>query len=140
MSLTLKLYINELPDNAICSIAIYADDTTIFSKCEQASDLQQQLELASQLESDLETLLAGARSGLLISIWEKVNLFRLTNVITLVLFKWKLMGLFLKKNHLLRRWGCFFLLNWIGAYIISIAKTNSKKIGANWLGQEIGAY
>ena len=87
MSLTLKLYINELPDNAICSIAIYADDTTIFSKCEQASDLQQQLELASQLESDLETLLAGARSGLLISIWEKVNLFRLTNVITLVLFK-----------------------------------------------------
>ena len=87
MSLTLKLYINELPDNAICSIAIYADDTTIFSKCEQASDLQQQLELASQLESDLEKLLAGARSGLLISIWEKVNLFRLTNVITLVLFK-----------------------------------------------------
>ena len=87
MPLTLKLYINELPDNAICSIAIYADDTTIFSKCEQASDLQQQLELASQLESDLETLLAGARSGLLISIWEKVKLFRLTNVITLVLFK-----------------------------------------------------
>ena len=73
MSLTLKLYINELPDNAICSIAIYADDT-IFSKCEQASDLQQQLELASQLESDLETLLVGARSGLLISILGKSQL------------------------------------------------------------------
>ena len=74
MPLTLKLYINELPDNAICSIAIYADDTTIFSKCEQASDLQQQLELASQLESDLETLLVGARSGLLISILGKSQL------------------------------------------------------------------
>ena len=47
------LYINDLPDNVICNIAIYADDTTFFSKCDQASDLWQQLELASELESDL---------------------------------------------------------------------------------------
>ena len=46
------LYINDLPD-AICDIAIYADDTTLYSKCDQASDLWQQLELASELESDL---------------------------------------------------------------------------------------
>ena len=45
--------INDLPDDAICNIAIYADDTTLYSKCGQASDLWQQLELASQLESDL---------------------------------------------------------------------------------------
>ena len=32
------LYINYLPD-VICDIAIYADDTTLYSKCEQASDL-----------------------------------------------------------------------------------------------------
>ena len=47
------LYINNLPDHAICDIAIYADDTTFYSKCDQASDLWQQLELASELESDL---------------------------------------------------------------------------------------
>ena len=47
------LYINDLPDNVICDIAIYADDTTLYSKCDQASDLWQQLELASELESDL---------------------------------------------------------------------------------------
>ena len=47
------LYINDLPDNVICNIAIYADDTTLYSKCDQASDLWQQLELASELESDL---------------------------------------------------------------------------------------
>ena len=47
------LYINELPDDVICDIAIYADDTTLYSKCDQASDLWQQLELASELESDL---------------------------------------------------------------------------------------
>ena len=47
------LYINDLPDDVICNIAIYADDTTLYSKCYQASDLWQQLELASELESDL---------------------------------------------------------------------------------------
>ena len=44
------LYINDLPDDVICNIAIYADDTTLYSKC----DLWQQLELASDLESDLQ--------------------------------------------------------------------------------------
>ena len=47
------LYINDLPDDVICNIAIYADDTTLYSKCDQASDLWQQLELDSELESDV---------------------------------------------------------------------------------------
>ena len=47
------LYINDLPDDVICDIAIYAGDTTLYSKCDRASDLWQQLELASELESDL---------------------------------------------------------------------------------------
>ena len=47
------LYINDLPDNLISNIAIYVDDTTLDSKCDQASDLWKQLELASELESDL---------------------------------------------------------------------------------------
>ena len=47
------MYINELPDRVICNIAIYADDTTLYSKCDQAFDLWQQLELDSELESDL---------------------------------------------------------------------------------------
>ena len=47
------LYINDLPDDVICNISIYADDTTLYSKCDQASDLWQQLELASAVESDL---------------------------------------------------------------------------------------
>ena len=33
------LYINDLPDDIICNIAIYADDNTLYSKCDQASDL-----------------------------------------------------------------------------------------------------
>ena len=45
--------INDLPDDVICNIAICAGDTTLYSKCDQASDLWQQLELASELESDI---------------------------------------------------------------------------------------
>ena len=47
------LYINDLPVD-ICNIAIYANDTNLYSNCDQASDLWQQLELASELESDLQ--------------------------------------------------------------------------------------
>ena len=47
------LYINDLPDDVICDIAIYADDTTLYSECDQACDLWQQLQLASELESAL---------------------------------------------------------------------------------------
>ena len=48
-----QLYINDLTDGVICGIGIYADDTTLYSGCDQASDLWQQLELVSELESDL---------------------------------------------------------------------------------------
>ena len=47
------LYINDHPDNVISNIGIYADDTSLYSNCDQASDWWQQLELASELESDL---------------------------------------------------------------------------------------
>ena len=47
------LYINDLSNDVICNIAIYANDTTLCSKCDQASDLCQQLELVSELESDI---------------------------------------------------------------------------------------
>ena len=48
------LYINDLPDDVTCNIAVYAGDTTLCSKCDQASDLWEQLELAAELESDLK--------------------------------------------------------------------------------------
>ena len=65
------LYINDLPDDVIYNIAIYADDTALYSKCGQASDLT------------CKTLWTGAGSGLLISMLEKLNWFCLTGLITL---------------------------------------------------------
>ena len=47
-------YINDLLNDVICNVTMYADDTTLYSKCDQASDLWQQLEFVSELESDLQ--------------------------------------------------------------------------------------
>ena len=41
------IYINGLPDDVFGNITICADDTTLYSKCYQTSDLWQQLESAS---------------------------------------------------------------------------------------------
>ena len=48
------LYINDLPDNVICDAAIFADSNTFNSKCDQESNLWQQLALVSELESYLQ--------------------------------------------------------------------------------------
>ena len=66
------LYINDLSDGVICNIAIYADDTTLYSKCGQASDLWQQLELASELESDLRDTVDWGRKWL---VWKNSTSF-----------------------------------------------------------------
>ena len=88
------------------NIAIYADDTTLYSKYDHASDLWQQLELASEPDS-----------GLLDNVdWDKKWLVDFNAGKTqLVLFDWsnnnrsidvKMDGsVFLRKNHLLICWG-----------------------------------
>ena len=98
------LYINDLPDDVICDIAIYANDTTLCSRCDQASYVWQQLELASELKFDLQDTVDWGGSGLLISMLENLNWFCLTGLITLVLLMSKWMSLSLSKNHLLRFW------------------------------------
>ena len=45
------LYIDDL--HVICDTTLYADGTTLYSKCDLASDLWHQLKLASELKSDL---------------------------------------------------------------------------------------
>ena len=138
------LYINDLPDDVICNIAIYAD-TTPYSECDQTSDLWQQLGLASELKSNLQDTLDWGRKQLVDFNLEKFNWFCLTSLIKLVLLMWKSMGLFLSKKHLLKA-GVDFLskLDW-GSHIISIAKTASKKIWAlihsmKFLSPEVALY
>ena len=64
------LYINDLLDDVICNIAIYADNTTLYSKSDQASDLWQQLELASEFESDPQSIVDWDRKWLVdFNVW-----------------------------------------------------------------------
>ena len=58
------LYINDNPDDVICNIAIYDDDVTLYSRYDQAPDLLQQLDLASELESDLRDIVDWRRKWL----------------------------------------------------------------------------
>ena len=79
------LYINDLPDDVICDIAIYADDTTLNSNCDRASDLlATNLNWLLNLDLIYKTLWTGVRSGLLISLLEKLSWFCLTRLITMV--------------------------------------------------------
>ena len=73
---------HDLPNDVICNITIYVDDTTLYSKCDKASYLWQQLELASELESDLQDTVGWDRKWLVL---EKLNLFHLAGLTTLVL-------------------------------------------------------
>ena len=78
------LYINGTPDGVICGIGTYADDTTLYSGCDQASDLWQQLELGSELESDLRGIVDWNGNWLVDSNAGKTQLV-LSGLITMVL-------------------------------------------------------
>ena len=86
-----------------CNIAIYVVDTTLYSKYDQVSDLWEQLELASELESDLE--IAGTSCSFLITIMQTFNFFCLTSLKSIWILKCK--SLFLKEK---RSWGDFSVL------------------------------
>ena len=123
------LYINDLPNDFICIIAIYADDTTLYSKWDR-----QQLELASELESDVQDTVDWGKKWLVDFKLGKLSWFHLTGLITMGLLMWKWMGLFLRKNHLLRCWGWPSLLNWIGVLTLSpLLKLLPIKLKTAWI-------
>ena len=140
------LYINDLPDDVICNIAIYPDDTTLYSKCDQASDLWQQLELASQLESDLQDTMDWGRKWLVDFNAGKTQLILFDRSKNTGAIDVKMDGYVLEEKTSIKMLGLAFSskLDW-GSYIVSIAKTASKKIGAlilsmKFLSPEVALY
>ena len=72
---------------SVILLSMLADDTTLYSKCDQASDLWQQLKSASELESDLRDTMDWGKKWLVDLMLGKLNWFRLTGLITMVLLK-----------------------------------------------------
>ena len=140
------LFINDLPEDVICNIAIYADDTTLYSKCDQASDLWQQLELASELESDLRDTVDRGRKWLVDFNSGKTQLVAFDRSKNTGAIDVKMDGSVLEKKTSFKMLGLIFSskLDWC-SYIVSIAKTASKKIGAlvhsmKFLSPEVALY
>ena len=142
----LLLYINDLSDDVICNIAIYADDTTLYSKCDQASDLWQQLELASELESDLRDTVEWGKKWLVDFNGGKTQLVLFDRSNDTCSIDVRMDGSVLEEKSSFKMPGLTFSskLDW-DSYIISIAKTASKKIGAlirsmKFLSPEVALY
>ena len=140
------LYINDLPDDVICDIAIYADDTTLYSKCDRASDLWQQLELASELESDQRDTVDCGEKWLVDFNAGKTQLVLFDQSNNNGSIDVKMGGSILEENSSFKMLGLTFSsrLGW-GSYIVSIAKTAFKKIGAlihsmKFLSREVALY
>ena len=125
------LYINDLPDDVICNMANYADDTILYSKCDQVSDLWQQLELASELESDLRDTVVRSRKWLVDFNAGKTQSVSFDQSNNTGAIDVKMDGSVLEKKSCFKMLGLSFSpkLDW-SSYIISIAKAASKKIGA----------
>ena len=125
------LYINDLPDDVISDIAVYTDDTTLFYRCDQAPDLRQQLELASELEYDLRDSVDWGKKWLVDFNAGKTQLVLFDRSNNTGAIDVKMDGSALEGKSYFKMLGLIFFskLDW-GSYIISIAKTASKKIGA----------
>ena len=100
------------PHDVICDIAVCADDTTLCSKCNQAFDLWLQLELASELDSDLQDIVDWGKKWLADLIAGKTQL---------ILFDWpnNTSSIDMEMDPL-RCWGWPSLPNWIGALALSL--------------------
>ena len=123
------LYINDLPDDVICNIGIYVDDTTLYSKCDQSYDLRQQLKLASKLEPDLRDTVDWGKKWLINFNAGKTKLAS---------FYWsknsgaidvKMDGSALEEKSSFKMLGFLSLLNWIWALTLSLLLKLSPKIG-----------
>ena len=140
------LYINDLLHDVICNIAICSDDTALYFKCDQASDLWQQLELASELDSDLQDIVDWGRKWLVDFNAEKTQLVLFHRSNNTGAIDVKMDGSVLEEKSSFKMLGLTFSSksDW-GSYIISIAKTSSKKIGAfihfmKFLSPEVAPY
>ena len=140
------LYTNDLPDDVICDIAIYADDTTLYSKCDRASDLWQQLELASELKSGLRDTVDWGKKWLVDFNSGKTQLVSFDRSNNNGSIDVKMGGSVLEEKPSFKMLGLTFSskLHW-GSYITSITKTACKKIGAlirsmKFLSPEVALY
>ena len=135
-----------LSHDVIRNIAVYADNSTLYSKCDQASDLWLQQELASELESHLQDTVDRDSKWFVDFNTGKTQLVSFDRSNNTGAIDVKMDGSVLEEKSSFKMLGLTFSskLDW-GSYIIFIAKTASKKIGAlirsiKFLSPEVSLY
>ena len=133
------LYINDFPEDVIFDIAIYADDTALYSKCDQASICGSNLNWLLNLSLINKKWLVDFSAGK-----TQLVLFDQSNTNDSIDVKMDGSVLEEKSSFKMLRLTFSSKLDW-GCYVISIAKTASKKIGAlirsvKFLSPEVGLY
>lgn len=132
------LFINDLPDEIISKIGIYADDTTIYScldeSCfdELSKDLAfERTEMAGNLQYDLKTVVEWGQKWLVSFNAKKTQLVSFHRHRECSLLPVSMNGAELPENSDLKLLGLSFNseLSW-NSYIASIAKSASKKVGS----------
>ena len=120
------LYINDLHDNAM-----YSDDTKLYSTCCQAADLWKQVELTSELGSDLRDTVDWSKKCLVDFNAGNTQLVSFEQSYDIGAINAKMYESILEENSFFQMLGLilFFRLDW-GSYMNSITKTASKKIRA----------
>ncbi len=78
------IFINDLPDNIIQQLAIYADDTTIYSCLGKTNEVFDKVELAAGLRRISVQLQTGVKLGLFLLMHLKPNYYLLTDLRTLI--------------------------------------------------------
>ena len=68
------IFINDLPDNLICDLGIYADDTTLYSSLSHKSSNHVRSQMAKSLESDLSSIVEWGKRWLVIFNVSKTQL------------------------------------------------------------------
>ena len=131
---------------SVCDVAIYADDTTLYSKCDQASDLWQQPKLASELESDTRGIMDWGRKWLVDFNAGKTQLVSFDRSNNTGAIDVKMYRSVLEEKSSFTMLGLSFSskLDWSSS-IISIAKTACKEIKAlsrsvKFLSSELALY
>ena len=125
------LFINDLPDDVVSRIAIYADDTTLYSSSDKASDIWKQLEMSAELESDLRDTVEWGKRWQVTFNEGKTHLVSFDRSVNSGGIDIRMGEKMLEEESSFRMLGLSITskLDW-STYISSIAKEASKKIGA----------
>lgn len=132
------LFINDLPDHIISKLAIYADDTTIYSCHDKTNSLFDKVEHAAFLEDDLRTVVEWGNDWLVTFNADKTKLLSINRYRQPCLPSIAMGGVDLPESDSIRLLGLTLSkdLSW-NKYVQLIATSAAKKVGSLFRSRKI---